>query len=540
MKARTIFLLLLLFLACPVASRAQGVDVPVGHWSYDFLERMEAKGVLERVWNTTLPLSRQEMASYLACVIEKVQIGDPRISRVDQDQLEWLKMEFYDELSWLGIEVDTEERHLMKWREGEDHLIVDFALNQRGASRNGGGEDYSLLDTAAEGLVRGGLRGSLFYSIHIKYAAVVSNKDYLSKEDVPLTGFFSSRGSYGYYDFTDAYLVLRLPWLDFQFGKQPFSWGPGRRGNLALSTNAPSFDYFLLRAKFWRLKFTSLTGFLKTTLIDSTRSYEEVHSSVTYSREEYRRKYIAAHRGELILWPGVKVGVGEAMIYGDRDLDPAYLNPLMFFWSAQHHWGDRDNEVMEADIKLNLIPGYTFYGAFLVDELYLKGLLTGNARNKVAYQGGVYLVDPLGLKDFDLRLEYTRVMPGVYTHKFRVNTYTNYGEILGYWSGENSDDLYLEARYRPSHRWELAPFFSRTRRGEHTEMPWAHSEPGRYPFLFGTVEWTRSFGLKVSYRPVEEFIISMGYKYTAVRNQGNQSGVHSRQNEFSLRVYVNY
>ena len=99
---------------------------------------------------------------------------------------------------------------------------------------------------------------------------------------------------------------------------------------------------------------------------------------------------------------GIDLGVNEAVIYGERGLDIAYLNPFMFFWSAQHHWGDRDNETMGADIEIHALDGLSLYGALFVEELYLRGFFDGDSRNKISFQLGTFIVDPLSFQNFDV------------------------------------------------------------------------------------------------------------------------------------------
>ena len=63
MRQRLAFLLLLFFAALPVA--AQEENVPVANPVYDFLKRMELKGVIEHYYDAVLPFSRREVAECL-------------------------------------------------------------------------------------------------------------------------------------------------------------------------------------------------------------------------------------------------------------------------------------------------------------------------------------------------------------------------------------------------------------------------------------------------------------------------------------------
>ncbi len=66
--------------------------------------------------------------------------------------------------------------------------------------------------------------------------------------------------------------------------------------------------------------------------------------------------------------------------------------------------------------------------------------------NKHAFLGGFYFVDPFGLENLSLRAEYTAVMPWVYTHKYKINSYTSDYRSLGHWAGPNSEVLYLRIK----------------------------------------------------------------------------------------------
>jgi hypothetical protein len=63
--------------------------------------------------------------------------------------------------------------------------------------------------------------------------------------------------------------------------------------------------------------------------------------------------------------------------------------------------------------------------------------------NKHAFQFGFFQADPLGISNLSLRFEYTAIMPWVYTHNFRINSYTTDSNSLGHWAGPNSEVYYF-------------------------------------------------------------------------------------------------
>lgn len=513
---------------------AGGSDLELDHWAYDYLDRLRVKGLLNSFLYQTRPVPREEVARAIWEVFQAAKAGDPRLTEVERSQLEWLLMEFAEELEDYSPSGVRRERHLFHWSGPHRGLTLDAIGESQGTVTFNQGENRRILDTRMEIRARGFLGKELTYAASVVKGQVNSNLKRVTKNDVGLTEFFDSRGSYAYYDWSHAHLNLRFPWLDLQLARQPISWGPGMRGNLALSDHPPAYDFVQIRATFHGIKFVHLHGFL---LSDVKTGYQTAEGFI---REEYANKYLAAHRLEIGLHSRVSLGLTEAIIYGERNLDLAYLNPLVFFWSAQHSSRDRDNEILSADLRVWPIGGVSLYGALFLDELYLKKLFANDARNKIAVQGGVYLVDPLGLRDTDLRLEYARVQPCLYTHKFPVNTYRHNGVILGHWLEENGDDLYLETRYRLSRNLRMALHMARTRQGEKGKQPWCHAESWRYSFLWGIVERTVTLGCTLAVEPIHNLRTAISYKRVERRNKDHQAGADEIQNELFLSLTFDY
>ena len=521
----------LLFL---IPSQVLGSDLPLDHWAYDYLDRLKVKGLLDGFLNQTRPISREEVARAIWRVTEAAKAGDTRITEVEQSQLEWLHMEFAEELKDHPLSARGQERHLFRWCDDQRGLILDAVGMSQGILGREHGSNCRILDLRASILARGFLGKELSYAVSVVKGQVNSNLDEVAKEDVGLTGYFDSRGSYAYYDWSHAHLNLRLPWLELQLGRQPISWGPGDRGNLALSSYPPAYDFLQIRATVLRVRYVYLHGFLLSEVMTERETPEG------FIRREYPNKFVAAHRIELNPFPWVDLGLHEAVIYGERGLDLAYSNPLAWFWSAQHSSHDRDNVILGGDLRVRPIKGLSFYGALFIDELSLEDMFAQDARNKVAFQWGVYIVDPLGLENTDFRLEYARVQPCVYSHKFPVNNYRHDGVSLGHWLEENADDLYLALRHRCSRHLSIASHLTRTRQGERGEQPWCHLDPGRYSFLWGTVDRTLLMGLSLNVQPIHDLRISWSYERTERENRDHLPGEDETLDELSLSLSFDY
>ena len=515
---------------------AGAVDLPVDHWAYEYLDRMKIKGMLPEWFNGTRPLPRNEMAAAVSQLLTAAEENDDRITEVEHRRLRWLEQEFSEELRDLGWSEAGPDRHLFRWTDPEDDRLLLLDLGGDIGARAGeeGGRSRRLFDIRGQIQARGRMSRHLSFGATVIKGQVSTNLDRVRASDVGLRGYFNSQGAIGYYDRAYAHLSLQYPHVEVQLGRQPVDWGPGRQGNLTLSSYPPAYDFVTLRARLGRFRFVHLHGFL---LSDVIHTYETEDGFI---RREYAEKYVAAHRLEYSPFWRLTIGLTESIVYGERDLDPAYLNPLLLFWSAQHSSRDRDNETMSADVEFIPVRGLRCFAAVLIDEIYLKEIFADDARNKVAIQAGCDLIDPLGWDDTDLRLEYARVQPCVYSHKFPVNTYRHDGWSLGHWLDENGDDISLFAGHRPSEHLRLVAEFSRTRRGEPGQLPWCHTDSGRYSFLQGIIDRSTQLILTLDLEPMKDVAVQGGYHWHRRENQDHIRGNDVTRHEAFLNIHLEY
>ena len=170
-----------------------------------------------------------------------------------------------------------------------------------------------------------------------------------------------------YYDFTRAVIAASRNNFSVQFGRSDFAWGPGHSGHLMLSDNPPPFDFLSLgyyRENLFR--FTFIAG--------KINPYPEVYTAIDTTEYGWTRrirasKYISAHRLEIYPFKNVELGFAESVVYGERPMEPAYLNPINLYYSAQHNLGDMDNVAWSGDFKFRFMPGLQFYGELFIDDM---------------------------------------------------------------------------------------------------------------------------------------------------------------------------
>jgi len=494
---------------------------------------------VSNVMNGTRPLTRQEMADYLAPLMQGVVAGTVRLNSVELAQLDLLRSEFDEELNSRLPDVPKATRisRLKKLR-FVDPLLPDLLYrNNRNFLNFEHGQFRIYIDpilyrdaqfvaadslTATERVYQdangftfwGALGDHLGFFFDARDTKEWGTRTYSSRHKITREGlgFVNGYGTHIYHDETVAYLVFRLPYFNLSLGKDENEWGPGFRGNLALSDHATSYDQIKFSVNYWRFKFTSLTAFL--------RAYPDV-----VENNQVLSKSMAAHRLEINVWKYLQFGLHETVIYGGRRLEPAYLNPLMFYRSAEHYLSHEDNVTMGLDFDLTALKNVKWYGEFLIDDVTTSRLGTDFDGNKLAWLCGGYWVNAAGLPNLDLRLEYARIRPYVYSHKRPISTYQHFTTLLGHPIGPNADDFFVGLQYRISPALVLEANFDYQRWGANTDSlnvgremtrdhePWSSENVA---FLAGHQQNQTMIGFNVSYELFRNFYITGSYEHASL------------------------
>jgi hypothetical protein len=119
---------------------AQSVNVPLDHWAYGFIERMEAKGLVSDIKNGPKPFSRKRMAVLAGQIDASLKENPGILSRVETQYFERLKGELWDELQDSGIPVRSSERepHLYSWKGDAGLFHFDALAGGSAAFRSSG------------------------------------------------------------------------------------------------------------------------------------------------------------------------------------------------------------------------------------------------------------------------------------------------------------------------------------------------------------------------------------------------------------------
>ncbi len=518
------------------------VNVPLGHFSYDLIERLEARKILLPSLDfRSRPFSRATVLKAILELDEKLATDPHILSASERGHFLKLKGEFHLELDRVNktYPSDEAERHLIRFEsnKGESHsyVIADALLEQAVDISRYNGQGDSLSDnislTKAVGRVRGVLMDALaFYSDFSSTLIKGSDRSYSIGEGSQSGVINFMPESDNVYSLNStAYLVIEPKGFRLQFGKDAINLGPGKHSNLLLSDNAGSFDNLRMDVTFDRLKFTYLHGWLRSKPLIFDRD-----SNIS------DRKFIVVHRLEFKVFPWLFIAGNESVIYGGRDLEIAYLNPIIPYHITEQYLGDKDNNTISFDVTAFPTNGLKAYAAVFLDDFTTAVSPFTYWKQTWALMGGAYWVRPFGMLDMDFRLEYTRIEPYVYSHKFPLIRYSHFNSSLGSSIPPNSEDYFFEIRYNPLRKISIVLNYELLRHGEGSIDRYAYEDgfvdagnPGKKnkKFLQGVNETKNIISTQFQWETFRQQYFYVTYQFAHIRGFENVRGrtaVHNR------------
>ena len=521
--SRKIYFILILMLI-PKILFSQSVNVPLNHWAYNFLDRMETRGLFRSLLLRARPISRDDLATILVQIEKNSTQQNIKLSKSEQDLLEQLKGEFHEEIKKFSINTNKRfhERHLLKWSENNNQFNIDLDFKQHFEINRGEQFDSTkrTSNTTAGVIIRGNLKKSLAFYLHFKNTLVkgenIERENFNPDQGLPVV----ISGENAFKDDAFAYFIWKLPWFKLELGRDQAQWGPGYQGSLMLSRFNPLFDMLKIRAEFKRFYFTSIHGKLNSS---------------------HGTKYLAAHRLEFQAFPWLYLAGSESVIYGNRDVELQYLNPIMPYHVAEHHLGDRDNNTMAFELTMFPYSGHKLFCELFLDDFTSSENPFTYFGNKFAFLAGHFWANPLGISNTGFRTEYTRIEPFVYTHHVPINVYQNYNQNIGHWLKPNSDQLYFELSSLINRDLNIKFLAERIRHGEgDVNTPHTKQDGLKKLFLSGVVETRWRFGIDITDQIMRDFFLTLQYNFFDTKNLNQIAGENSNDNQIIFQLTANW
>ncbi|MFA7710171.1 MAG: capsule assembly Wzi family protein [Candidatus Neomarinimicrobiota bacterium] len=544
-KYRLVYLTLIIIIALPLATLAIGLDVPATDPVYDFLKRLETRGVIRGLNDLALPLTRDEIVTFLQNAAQQTD----KLSKIENSTLREFLADYRYETERQTSEQDSilapfylkhyfpkafkrlfsrqnviEENHLFMYENGATFLWFDIGARGRLDWK----DNHQKQMFSDRYQLRGALGKSLTFHTYIARYMKKHNPAFSEPYDEEIGSFSVVQPSGTVtFDVLHSSLVYHNPYFNLGLYRQPISWGAGGINNLALTKTAPLFSYIGFNTQLKGIKLTFVHGALMN---DSTH-YRNIPMEV-----RNRAKYITAHRIDIPFFKGTTIiGFSEMVIYGDRGMEIPYLMPLGFFWPTGHALEDRDNTLMALDFKMSLIRNLTLYGSLLIDEMQFGQLGEEWWANKHALQIGLRLSPTIASFPVDIQAEYTAVRPWTYSHKTLTTNYTHNGICLGFPYGANSQAGFCQITTAFSRRLTVTSEFLYLRQGVDDDTHFWGGDPTvsyesrdrvydqSTKWLMGDVQTTNQFKVIGCYELFNDFFIKSGISFDSAELKGNRA-----------------
>jgi hypothetical protein len=428
-------------------------NVPIGHWSYDDIDKLIGEGLIDGAMLTTRPVTRLEMARNIAEADEKFQLLNSK-NNVIAGIIERLKKEFQQELGARGA---LDGGPILDFAKPfEDPYIKYVYAKSKPDTENIRGDQFDGRSNVRFGFAS---RAQLFditaFYAHLEYPSSSHDtseevKQIYQHDNVP-ANFVKSSEDKGL-ELVEGYGKLSLGRFEIEAGKDSMWWGPGYHGSLLMSNNAEPFTMVKL----------STPGPVALPWIFRGLGPFKVVWFLTQLEEDrpVPRPNLSGIRINFKPHPAVEMGLSRTIIFGGEGR-PRYS--LGDYWKAflggnGSLTGNKENDQLAGFDASVLLPVDWLLPAKSV-KIYTEwagedeagGLPSSWGKLFGAKFFDIFGTGPsasLGAGKTDLDIEYANNHVSgktdvFYTHGIYLAGYTYNGRVVGHFMGTDSEDLFL-------------------------------------------------------------------------------------------------
>ncbi|MCF6271086.1 MAG: capsule assembly Wzi family protein [Melioribacteraceae bacterium] len=561
---------------------AQVVFVPVNNNIYHYLDRMNVKGVIQ-LDSEVKSFSRIYIAEKIIEIKSKYISSPKNLTNIDLELLDFYSAEYGYEMYRLQKNTPefqnskiSKESNLQSFKHSSIRLLSEashgmplaettfFAKDPFGRIRLLIYEDslfsFKLSPIAAYSISKNGSKTghqrsgglSLYISSSDWFGGALNMSDNGEfGENIDRNKYLTPQrgadfvGAPDGIEFSDvrAQINFNWNWGVISLKKDYSEWGNGYFGNVILSDKAPSYPsiYLELKPAKW-FRFYYQFSWLHSGVIDSGRTIVVSDEEDFYvAHERFVKKYMVINMMTVSPWSIFDFSIGNAAVYAG-DIRPEMFIPFNFYKYMDRDTGKKSvedsNGMLFFDFALRYPQTFKFYVSLFVDVTSIREIL--NSEFYSTWTGttiGGKKTD-LFLDNLDLTIEYTKITPWVYEHRY--GGLTNYQHInysLGHWIGQNSDQFKIQFNYQPIRGLRTQLYTEWVRKGGLKTIDEVYQNKEDLPFLYSPVRKDFYLGLDASYEVIHELFIEGSYRYSNITDEDEkrtENFILGPQNNFSI------
>lgn len=443
-------LLFLLILQFPVYSQIE--TIPADNYIYDFLKNLSVKGIITNYDDMILPLSKK----YIATLLNEAENKQQLLSENERSLLSKFRTKL--DLDNCSHTVNFTEivpgdikaafgkysaKYLYSYKDSSLNLYTNPIL-----------EDdfiYSQNEHGTTNLFNYGLKMYGSYSDWFGFYVSASNgyqsgnRSVAELDQAVNQSYTFNNTRLNYFDNTEGYARIEKGKVSLEIGRERILWGRGIN-KVIISNNAPVFDFIKFKAEFNVFTIDFLHGWLVQP------AFETYDTSLSNYVKNKNPKYIVASRFGINPSSNLSFGLSQVIIYANRPIELAYLNPFLFLESAQRSLNDLDNSFLGFDIRYKMINGLELSSIINFDDINFSTIRTegfGSIQSRYAWETNLIITNPLLPENMSVSLDYVIIRPYVYSHYSPEGslTYTNNGYMIGPNLQPNSIEFSFKINY---------------------------------------------------------------------------------------------
>jgi hypothetical protein len=281
-------------------------------------------------------------------------------------------------------------------------------------------------------------------------------------------------------------------------------------------------------------------------VVDSTRYYiDEIYTDETTRQYRNVNKFMAANFLTFIPIRNLNISVGNAIIYSEPNVQPAFFIPIAFYKSIAHTMTkgtgtENGNSALFFNISSRNIKHLHLYTSVFFDDIKFSRFKSSNPENNLSsYKIGGRLSN-FPLQDVSFTGEYTRTNIIPFKNSVPATTWASNSYNMGHYLSDNSQELYGAIHYKPLRGLNLGLSYTNAKHGNEyqyirNEILNIISQP-----VLNEITWSnQTFAFSAQYEIFKNTYASLKLQYSDIQGHTPTSEPINGENRLDAQGYLN-
>ena len=441
------------------------------HPVYFFLRRASISGYLNYYDDAILPKSHSEIKKHLKELDNKrAELSTTFLTELDYYKKNFLSDESGEKLTFSNYFTSDYAQHLYEHRGKNYNVSIDPVLGLKVHGTNLQGYNGN----SAAYLRYGGTARFTYKDWLSAYIIAWNGNTYGSRQlnqtdNLVAQKFTFRRTGLEHFDGTEGGIFFEKDIFSASITRNREVWGENFFNKDKISATSQMFDKLSFAIKTDLFTYNYLHGWLVMP------QYIIPGNVITGDTKARTEKYTAQNRISADLSGKLRIAVWQSIIYSNRSFELGYLNPFLFWESAQRSLEDLDNSLIGIDARYRPARGVELTGSLIFDDINFQYMVPGKFQkynNRFSFLAGLMYI-PSFEDQLTVSATYYFVRPYTFAHPAAGEdlAYLNNSFPLGLDVKPNSDMINLRLDWQVESYLRFSLDYKHIRHGENIYDP---------------------------------------------------------------------